>query len=63
MYMREGGSGVKDYEIKMVYTMYVSVEADSEEAAIEQAKQTAEEQHGNRISEFAKFEIVGGEDV
>ena len=54
---------MKDYDIKMVYIMYVSTEAESEEAAIEQAKQTAEEQHGNRISEFAKFEIVeGGED-
>jgi hypothetical protein len=53
---------MKDYEIKMVYTMYVSVEAENEEDAIEQAKQTAEEQHGNRISEFARFEIVGGED-
>jgi hypothetical protein len=54
---------VKDYEVKMEYIMYVSLEADSEEKAIEQAKQTAEEQHGNRISEFAKFEIVkGGED-
>jgi hypothetical protein len=53
---------MKDYEIKMVYTMYVGLEAENEEAAIEQAKQTAEEQHGNRISEFANFEIVGGED-
>jgi hypothetical protein len=53
---------MKDYEIKMVYTMYISLEAENEEAAIEQAKQTAEEQHGNRISEFANFEIVGGED-
>lgn len=54
---------MKDYEVKMEYTMYVSLEADSDEKAIEQAKQTAEEQHGNRISEFAKFEIVeGGED-
>lgn len=53
---------MKDYEFKMVYTMYISLEAESYEAAIEQAKQTAEEQHGNRISEFARFEIVGGED-
>lgn len=53
---------MKDYEIKMVYTMYVSVGADSEEDAIEQAKQTAEEQHGNRISEFAIFTVEGGED-
>ena len=53
---------MKDYEIKMEYIMYISTEAESEEAAIEQAKQTAEEQHGNRISEFARFEIVGGED-
>lgn len=54
---------MKDYEVKMVYIMYVGLEAESEEEAIEQAKQTAEEQHGNRISEFAKFEIVeGGED-
>jgi hypothetical protein len=53
---------MKDYEIKMVYTMYIGLEAENEEAAIEQAKQTAEEQHGNRISEFANFEIVGGED-
>jgi len=52
---------MKDYEVKMEYTMYVSLEADNEEDAIEQAKQTAEEQHGNRISEFAKFSIVGGE--
>jgi hypothetical protein len=52
---------VKDYDIKMVYTMYVSTEAESEEAAIEQAKQTAEEQHGNRISEFAIFTVEGGE--
>jgi hypothetical protein len=51
---------MKDYEFKMVYTMYISTEAGSEEEAIQQAKQTAEEQHGNRISEFAKFEIVGG---
>jgi len=28
--------------------------------AIEQAKQTAEEQHGNRISEFAVFTIEEG---
>jgi hypothetical protein len=53
---------MKDYEIKMVYTMYISVEAESEDTAIEQAKQTAEEQHGNRISEFANFEIVGEKD-
>jgi hypothetical protein len=53
---------VKDYEIKMVYIMYISTEADSEEDAIEQAKQTAEEQHGNRISEFAIFTVEGGED-
>ena len=53
---------MKDYEVKMEYTMYVSLEADSKEKAIEQAKQTAEEQHGNRISEFAKFAIVGGGD-
>jgi hypothetical protein len=52
-----GGQGMKDYEIKMVYTMYVGLEADNEEQAIEQAKQTAEEQHGNRISEFAVFTI------
>ena len=51
---------MKDYEVKMEYTMYISLEADSDERAIEQAKQTAEEQHGNRISEFAKFAIVGG---
>jgi hypothetical protein len=51
---------VKDYEVKMVYIMYVGLEAETEEEAIEQAKQTAEEQHGNRISEFAKFEIVEG---
>ena len=50
---------MNDYEFKMVYTMYISVEAESYEVAIQQAKQTAEEQHGNRISEFAKFEIVG----
>jgi len=49
---------MKDYEIKMVYTMYVTLEADNDEDAIEQAKQTAEEQHGNRISEFAEFTIV-----
>ena len=53
---------MKDYEIKMVYTMYVSTEADSEEAAIEQAKQTAEEQHGNRISEFAIFTVEEGQE-
>jgi hypothetical protein len=53
---------VKDYEIKMVYTMYIGLEAESEDAAIEQAKQTAEEQHGNRISEFAIFTVEGGED-
>jgi hypothetical protein len=52
---------MKDYEVKMEYIMYVGLEAESEEEAIEQAKQTAEEQHGNRISEFAKFSIVGGE--
>ena len=51
---------MKDYEVKMEYTMYISLEADSDEKAIEQAKQTAEEQHGNRISEFGKFSIVGG---
>jgi hypothetical protein len=51
---------MKDYEIKMVYTMYVTLEADNDEDAIEQAKQTAEEQHGNRISEFAEFAIVDG---
>lgn len=51
---------MKDYEIKMVYTMYVGLEAGSEEEAIEQAKQTAEEQHGNRISEFAVFTIEEG---
>jgi hypothetical protein len=53
---------MKDYEIKMVYTMYISTEAESEEAAIEQAKQTAEEQHGNRISEFAVFTVEGEDD-
>jgi hypothetical protein len=51
----------KEYEVKMNYVMYVGLEADNEEQAIEQAKQTAEEQHGNRISEFATFEIVGAE--
>jgi len=54
---------MKDYEIKMVYTMYISTEAESEEAAIEQAKQTAEEQHGNRISEFAVFTVEGEDDA
>ena len=53
---------MKDYEIKMVYTMYVCLEADNDEDAIEQAKQTAEEQHGNRISEFAEFTIEGDKD-
>jgi uncharacterized protein (UPF0212 family) len=51
---------MKDYEVKMNYTMYISTEAESEEDAIEIAKQTAEEQHGNRISEFAEFTIEGG---
>ena len=51
---------MKDYEVKMNYTMYISIEAESEEDAIEFAKQTAEEQHGNRISEFAEFTIEGG---
>ena len=49
---------MKEYEIKMTYVMYVDVEGESEEQAIEVAKQTAEEQHGNRISEFAQFEVV-----
>jgi hypothetical protein len=53
---------MKDYEIKMVYTMYVGLEAESEEEAIEQAKQTAEEQHGNRISEFALFTVEEGKE-
>lgn len=53
---------MKDYEIKMVYTMYITLEADNDEDAIEYAKQTAEEQHGNRISEFAEFTIEGDED-
>jgi hypothetical protein len=53
---------VKDYEVKMEYTMYISLEADSDEKAIEQAKQTAEEQHGNRISEFAIFTVEGGQE-
>ena len=48
----------KDYEVKMTYTMYVYTEAESEEDAIERAKNTAEEEHGNRISEFADFEVV-----
>jgi hypothetical protein len=52
---------MKDYEIKMVYTMFVTLEADNDEDAIEQAKQTAEEQHGNRISEFGEFTIVEGD--
>lgn len=52
----------KDYEVKMTYVMYVSTEAVSEDDAIERAKQTAEEQHGNRISEFAQFEIVNGQE-
>ena len=52
---------MRDYEIKMVYTMYIGLEADNEEDAIEYAKQTAEEQHGNRISEFAIFTVEGGE--
>lgn len=51
---------MKDYEVKMTYTMYIGMEAESEEDAIEMAKQTAEEQHGNQISEFAKFTIEGG---
>ena len=53
---------MKDYEIKMVYTMYITLEADNDEDAIEYAKQTAEEQHGNRISEFAEFTIQGDKD-
>ena len=53
---------MKDYEVKMEYTMYISLEADSDEKAIEQAKQTAEEQHGNRISEFAIFTVEGGQE-
>ena len=47
-----------DYEVKMTYTMYAYLEAESEEQAIERAKNTAEEQHGNRISEFAEFKVV-----
>lgn len=53
---------MKDYEIKMTYTMYISLEAEDEEKAIEQGKQIAEEQHGNRISEFAVFTVEGEED-
>lgn len=52
----------KDYEVKMTYVMYVNTEAVSEDDAIERAKQTAEEQHGNRISEYAQFEIVNGQE-
>ena len=50
---------MKDYEIKMSYTMYISTEAESKEEALEMAKQIAEEQHGNRISELAKFIVEG----
>jgi hypothetical protein len=53
---------MQDYEIKMTYVMYISLEAESIENAIESAKQTAEEQHGNRISEFAEFKIKGEKD-
>lgn len=58
----EEGEQMKDYEIKMVYTMYVGLEAENEEEAIEQAKQTAEEQHGNRISEFGVFTVEEGKE-
>jgi hypothetical protein len=56
--MRQENKVEKDYEVKMTYTMYVYMEAESEDDAIEKAKDTAEEQHGNRISEFADFEVV-----
>lgn len=48
----------KEYEVKMTYVVYISTEANSKAEAIEIAKQTAEEQHGNRISEFADFAVM-----
>lgn len=47
----------KDYVVTYVYEGEIYVTAESAEEALESAKCTLEEQHGNNISEWSEFTI------
>jgi hypothetical protein len=47
-----------EYEFKVSYTCYYTVEADGEELAQEQVKQLVAEEFNGKMSDEAKYEVI-----
>ena len=51
---------MKNYEVKVSYTGYILLEAESEDQAIKQARETFGEDTGSwEMAKYAEYEIEG----